>query len=206
MELHLVLPDGGFLHGGQGQAVLVLDQLVLPAGAHQHRVFVPGVGALHLPGGQVQDPQPDGHKHLRVVAVAEGLVDLLQHFRQAQAASGVVFDGGFRPHHEHGGRYALAADVGDHQAELVPVHVEKVVKVSAHRFGRGHQGVELHALGGELEVFRKRGVLNVGRQLELVPHVLLGRIDVPAQGQDGGVDVVAQLGKFLAAVDPDQLV
>ena len=206
MKLHFVLPDGGLLHGGQGQAVLVLDQLVLPAGPHQHRVFVPGVGALHLPGGQVQDPQPDRHEHFRVVAVAEGLVDLLHHFCKTDTAPGVVFDGGFRPHHEHGGRYALAADVGDHQAELVPAHVEKVVKVSAHRFGRGHQGVELHALGGELEVFRKRGVLNVGRQLELVPHVLLGRVDVFSQGEDGGVDVVAQLGEFLAAVDPDQFV
>ena len=122
VQLQLILPVPGTLHAGQHEAVLVLEQFKIPAFAHDGRVLMARVGALHLPRGYFQDTQPHGDEHLRVVVLAQLVVDLLQHCLGGQAALSRRLQQRLGDHHEQRGRDTLAGHVRHDHRQMVVVH------------------------------------------------------------------------------------
>ena len=121
----------------------VLKELKGPALLLDDRVLVARVGGSQKAGGDLQDAQPDGHEHFRLVAVAEQFVGLFQDGGRAALLPGEILQDPLGKHHKEGGRYPLSADVRYDQAQVVFVHEVKVVEVTTHVPGRVHGGEEV---------------------------------------------------------------
>ena len=114
-----------------------------------------GIGALHMPGFQIQNAEPDGYEHFCIVAFTKRVVHFGKHFGRAHTAACVVLDSGFCAHHEKRGRNALAADVGDHQTKAVNADIEEVVEIAADFFRRGHQCMNIDVFCRKIKILRK---------------------------------------------------
>ena len=178
------------------------------------RVFVTRVGSGQPAGGDLQDAQPDCYEHIRLIAAAEQLVGLFQDLARAVLQPREILNDPFGQHHEQGGRYALAADIRDHQAQMVVIHKEEVIKVAADILGRIHGGEQ-----GDLVPVRIRRE-NIGQHaaldlpgrgqfphdpfllfdeillFHLLPFHAADRIHLPVQGQAGPVDLLLHGLKF----------
>ena len=58
----------------------------------------------------------------------------------------MVLDQSLGDHHEHGCRYALAGNIGDHDREMIVVDHEEIVEVTADFLGRGHCRIDIKVL------------------------------------------------------------
>ena len=155
---------------------------------------------------QVENAEQQGDEHIVVVALAERLVDRLDHLRR------IVFMGrsmaqkrqGHRHHHR--GRDALAADVTDAEEELL-VPEEEVEQVAADILCRCHGGIEVDvtALGERREYPRKHIELDGIRDFQLAfDGSFLGRcrlqlVDVLHQGLLHVAEGMGQLADLVAA-------
>ena len=109
----------------------------------QYRVLVAGVGGGEFAGGDLQDAEPDGHEHLLAVVGADGGVDVRQDLGGGLAGQGVVRQKDLGGHHEERCGDAFAGYVGHDQAQMVVIHKEEVVEITADSPGRVHAGVDL---------------------------------------------------------------
>ena len=102
----------------------------------------------------------------------------------------MVFDEGLGNHHKQRRGHPLAGYVGDNHRQVVVVHQEEVVEVSAHLLGRVHGGVHVELLP------LREGRENPGQhvRLDLGGHVQLGA-DALLLRRDGGqvLDVLVDL-------------
>ena len=104
---------------------------------------MPRVGGGQFAGGNLQNSQPHRHKHFFVIACAYGRVGILQNLRRRLAHLGVIGKNDFGRHHKERGGNALAGDVRYHHAEMVAVHQEEIVEVTADFFCRRHCGINI---------------------------------------------------------------
>ena len=186
--------------------MLVLEQGIFAAGAHDHRVLVAGIGTAHLAVVQIDDADPGRDEHLGVVAVAERVVGPEQDLRGRPARFRQVAQGRLGPHHEQGGRNALTRHIGDDQAHVVVVDKEEIVEISAHFLGGVHHREDLKVIPWILEVLGQGGILYASGKFQLLLDALLRGGDVALQHADGLVDVVGQRRKFRSGAHVDHLV
>ena len=170
---------------------------------------MPGVGGEAPARGDLDHRKPYGDEELRLVALAQLLIDVFQYLRGALAELGAVFDQGLRDHHEQRRGHALAGNVRHHKAQVIVVHQEKVVKIAADLLGRGHGGVEvkLRPLREGREDPRQHIRLDLGGDVQLRADALLFGGN-GGQVRDVAVDIplhllhgVAECFHFIAGPD-----
>ena len=196
IQLKLVFLIFHPVHCSQGDPVPVFDQFVSAAGTHDSRIFMPGIGAYRLPGLQVDNAQPDGDKHLRVVPFTEDTVCLGQHFRRAPAGFRQGPDRRLGPHHEQRCRDPFAGNIRNDQRNPVLIHKEEIVEVAADFPCGMHGGEDLKIAAGKDEILRQCGVLDRPGQLQLLLDPLFRRGNISLQCVHGLVDVVRKRRKF----------
>ena len=176
----LILPVPGPLHPGQDKAVLVLHQGEAAVPPIQRRVLMPRVGGGEAPGGDLIDAQPDSHKHLRVIVLAQLIVHLLQDLPGGLAHLGRILQQSLGDNHKQRRRHALAGHVGDDHGQMVLVHQEEIVEVAPHLLGRGHGriDVELMPVRERREDAGQHMGLDFCRHIQLRADALLFRRDV----------------------------
>ena len=179
LERELVLAVAHVLHPGEDEAVLIPEELEPAAPPAYGGVLVAGVRGRDAAGGDLVDAEPDGDEHLRVVVLAELVVDGLEYLPGRRAHLRAVLEQGLGDDHEERGGHALAGDVGDHEREMVLVHEEEVVEVAADLLGGGHGGVdvELAALREGGEDAGQHARLYLRRHVQLRAYPLLLRRD-----------------------------
>ena len=69
-------------HGAQDKIVLVFDKLVALTRPFHHRILMPGIGACHFSGTEVNNAQPYGDKHIFKVLIAYSCIDIRQNLRR----------------------------------------------------------------------------------------------------------------------------
>ena len=142
----------------------VFDQFKACSRRFQRGIFVTGIGSRQFSGGDLQDAQPDRHKHLLGISIADLRIDGLQYF------GGALFifrthcrmpDQGHGDHHKQRCRNTFSGDIRNDQAQVVVVDQEKVVKVAADFLGGLHGCEEIKFLPVRKgrKVFGKRAQL-----------------------------------------------
>ena len=168
------------LHAADHKAVPVLVELEITVSLSDRGIFVAGVGRRDPARRNIQDPQPDRDEHLLLVVGADRRIGACENIGKRFARHNIVGQDDPGGHHKEGGRDPLAGDIRDHQAEVVLVDQEEVIKVSADLLGRMHGGKNIKGIvfrkGRELAGQHVR--LDPGRQRELRPDPLPLRRDL----------------------------
>ena len=131
-ERKFMLPVGSPGHRAERERVPVQHQLILPVGPPERRMLMPRVGRDALPRGELDGREPDGHKKVRVVGLAELVVDVVEGLRRTLPIQQMGLDEGTGDHHEQRGGDPLAGDVRHHQADMVLVRHEEIIEIAAH--------------------------------------------------------------------------
>ena len=151
MQLKGMLPETGALENGQGNRMTVYHQLILTILAPDRGMLMTRVDGQPAAGGDFDDRHPYGHEELRLVALAQLLVYVLQNFRRTVALLSAVLDQRFGNDHEQRGGHAFAGNVRHDQADMVVVDQEEIIEIAAHFLGGVHGGVQVKFLA-----FRER--------------------------------------------------
>ena len=109
---------------------------------HERRV-VSAVDELHLQRLGIEDADPGGDEHVRVIGLGKPVVRLEDRRREVRSLEHPGADHGLRLHHEHRGGNALAGSVGDEEELLAGRQGVEVVEVAADLLRRIHPGVDL---------------------------------------------------------------
>ena len=135
------------------------------------------IGRGQLPGGNLQNPEPDCDKHFLAVVRTDDLIDGFQHLSRAFSVHDSVFHNDFGNRHKQGAGDAFSGNIGDDKTEVVIVDQEEIVKITAHFLCGIHQRIEieLFPLRERRKHIRKHGCLNTGRKGELCSDLLLFR-------------------------------
>ena len=116
IHLQRIFPVRNTLHSAYDETVPVFINLKETVLFTDRRVFMPRVGGSHFAGRDFQNAEPDGHKHVRLVVVAEQIIRFFQDLAGAVFNSGKILYDPLGEHHEQSRRYALSAHIRDHQA------------------------------------------------------------------------------------------
>ena len=175
LQLHLILRIRCFCHGTDHQPVLVLEVFIVPLRMPESRIFMAGIGSLEAAGGQFQNSQPDGHKHLRIIAGADILIGSGQDLTRIITEYGNTLQDDLGSHHEQRRRHTLAGNIGDHQAQMIIINQEVIIEVTADFLGRIHGSIdiEVRPVRESREVMRQHALLNILRQGQLGSDSLL---------------------------------
>ena len=150
------------------------------------------VSALYLPGDEVYDAQPDGYKHLGVVAFTQCIIGTEENFGRCLSGVGQTANCRFGPHHKQRRRNSLAGNIRDDERKLILFHKEDVIKVAADLFGGIHCCVDFEVMTRDCEILRQRGLLDAAGKLQFLLNTFFRRVDVSFQNVDCLVDVVGQ--------------
>ena len=74
-ERKTLFPITNPFHGSDRHSVPVFEDVKLPVGIFQHRIFMPGIGSSEFSGPEIEDAEPDGDKHVLFVSHADHIID-----------------------------------------------------------------------------------------------------------------------------------
>ena len=192
IHLQLIFLIMHVFHGRKGKTVFRPCVFIIFAVTHHYRIFMTGICTLHLSGRKIDDTDPYGYEHLRIISFAKRIVGAVQDCRRRLAGFRKAADRSLGTHHEQCCRDTLSGYIRDHQGQLVLIDEEEVIEVSAHLFCRIHGCIDLKIIPREFEICRKRGCLNGTCEFQLLLDPLLRCIDVALQDLHGLVDIVGQ--------------
>ncbi len=143
------------------------------------RIFMPRVGAGQPARGQFQYAKPHRHEHLRSVVLAQLGIGRGQDLRRGAAQARPVIDDVLGRHHEQRRGHALVGHVRDDQDQVVVIHHEEIVEITADLLGRFHAGIEVEfrAIREGRELPGQRGALNSRSRVQLCFDALALRGD-----------------------------
>ena len=104
---------------------------------------MPCIHRNQLSARNVQYSQPDCYEHGFFVFFRYQLVYLLQSLFRAETGKDTVLDHDFYHHHKQCCRNSFSGDIRDHDAEMVLIDQEEIIKVAADFFGRLHACVNI---------------------------------------------------------------
>ena len=112
-------------------------------------ILVSCIGAGHHPGIQIQNTQPHGNKHFRIV-----LTDLVIHRMQDLAGTSPllspIVEEDLCRHHEQRRRDTFIRDIRDQHCKMVFIDQQEIIKISSDFLCRGHAGIQV-----EISAIRK---------------------------------------------------
>ena len=208
MQFKLMFPETGPFHAGNSHRMTIYIELVLTVLPADHRMLMSCIGCDSLPGGKVQDSQPDRDEKLGFVSFAKLFVDVLQDFRRTVSHHRTVLDQCLCDDHKQSRRDSFARNIGHHQSQMIIVDQEEIIKVASDLFRRDHRSknIELFPIRESREDPREHVRLDLCRYIQLRPDPfflsrdrckIVQRIDDTALH---GLDIVAKLGDLIIAI------
>ena len=174
--MQLALLEDHAADGGHHGAVRLAERLDAPTAAAEVRRIVASVRVGDESGVHVEDAEPDGHEHARVVVLVQDLVDVCEDAGRRRIVHGTRLDERLRHRHEERGADPLARHVAHAETESIRIQFEDVVEVAAHL----PCGLELRVDtdgGGLREVAGEHGHLDLASGVQLLLHALLVSLD-----------------------------
>ena len=96
--------------------------------------------------GNLHDRQPYCNKQLGIVAFHQLIVDISKCLTGRLTVLYTVSDQDLGDHHKQGGRNTFAGDICHNKSDMVIVHEEEIIKVSAYLLGRRHGRIDVKLL------------------------------------------------------------
>ena len=170
----LILLIGHVFQAADHEAVFILEQREFTV-LHQSGVFVSCIRCREFAGADLQNSDPDGNEHVHLIVAAEGFIGFCKDIGRSLPQHGAALHDDFGNHHKQRGGNALATDIGNHQAKMILIDQEKVVKVSAYLPGgiHGCVNVKLRPLGEWREFMRQHASLDPACHFQLCIQPLL---------------------------------
>ena len=172
LQLQLILPVAGHIHAAQDKSMPVFKQFKLFSRLLEGGIFMACIGCGQFSRGDLQDTQPDRHKHSFGIAGTDLSVDNLKHFRGAffiHFVHGRIADQSHGDHHKKGGRNAFAGNIRNHHPQVVVIDQKEIIKVTADLLGGRHRRKKVKFLSVRKgrELFGQRAQLNACRKRQL---------------------------------------
>ena len=121
----------------------ISGQFIATVPATDCRMLMPRIRRDAFSGGDLKDAQPDRHKKARFIPFAK----LIIHIGKRFSGTLTVLNSGFYQHtgyhHEQSRRNTFSGHVRHNQCDVIFIHQEEVIKISAYLFGRYHRCINI---------------------------------------------------------------
>ena len=192
--------------------MFVFKQFKTAAGPHQGRILVSRAGRGQYARGKLQDAQPDGHKHLRLIMLTDAFIDKRQDFPRGSAHHRPVTDQDVCNHHEQGRGNPFPRYVPDHHGQVIIVNKEEIIEIAADLPGRCHgsEDIQVFPVRKSREYIRNRIGLDGPGQIQFRNNPFLFRresrqvVNIVHHVLFHGVNRACQAGNFGIPADRAQ--
>ena len=148
---------------------------------------------------QIQDTKPCGHKHTRIISLAQLVICRGKHLIRRKSGFRQTLYQCFRRHHEHCRRNSFAGYIRNEKCQSVFPNKIEIIEISTDFFCRHHIriNIKIRPVWIGRKYTRQGGMLDCFCKFQFLIDPGSRLFDITFQGNHRGINIIGQGRKFL---------